>query len=306
MSLISLALIALTFLTVMLVSGNNLSACVGPAIGSRILRKNFGILLGAVGFTSGLLIQGTLMTKSVENLFPNITPELQAASLLVTIIIFIVADVMRVPLSYTMSLAGLLAGLSIARGSLINQGYIFDVVVMWFIAPVVAILFAYFALKLLHLKKSKHIWKRLKIYKIAIIVFSFSSAYVLGANTLGLIVATGNVSLTTIIGAVIAIFIGSFYFSAGEIKRVSQELFLMRYPNTTVTLLASTLMVEIATAFNIPLSNTQTLSAAVFGAGLTYKSRFMSLKPFITIVVGWIVAPLFSFILGLILGKSLA
>ncbi len=300
MLLISIALIALTFLTVMLVSGNNLSACVGPAIGSRILGKNFGILLGAVGFTSGLLIQGTLMKKSVDTLLPNVTPELQAEALLVTIVIFVIADVMRVPLSYTMSLTGLLAGLSIARGSLIDQGYIFTVVVMWVVAPVVAIIFVFFALKLFH-TKSKDIWKRLKIYKIAIIIFSFSSAYVLGANTLGLIVATGSESIIAIVLAVIAIFIGSFFFSAGEIKRVSQELFLMRYPNTTVTLLASTVLVEIATVFNIPLSNTQTLSAAVFGAGISYKGRFMSLKPFLTIVVGWIVAPLLSFTLGLLI-----
>ena len=302
MLLVSLALIVLTFLTVMLVSGNNLSACVGPAIGSRILTKNFGILLGAVGFTSGLLIQGTFMAKSVDKLLPNITPELQAEALLVSIIIFVIADVMRVPLSYTMSLAGLLAGLSIARGVLIDQGYIFEVVVMWVVAPIIAIIFVFFVLRLFHTKKSKHIWKRLQIYKIAIIIFSFSSAYVLGANTLGLIVATGSESIITIVAAVIAIFIGSFYFSAGEIKRVSQELFLMRYPNTTVTLLASTLLVEIATLFNIPLSNTQTLSSAVFGAGLSYKSRFISLKPFIAIVVGWIIAPVVSFILGLILG----
>jgi PiT family inorganic phosphate transporter len=287
----------------MLVSGNNLSVCVGPAIGSRILGKNFGILLGAVGFTSGLLIQGTLMKESLDTLLPNVTPELQAEALLVTIIIFVIADVMRVPLSYTMSLTGLLAGLSIARGTLTNQGYFLEIIVMWIIAPLAAIIFAFFTLKFFRKSKSKNIWKRLKIYKLAIFLFSFSSAYVLGANTLGLVVATGSESIITIVISVFAVFIGSFFFSAGEIKRVSQELFLMRYSNTTVTLLASTLLVEVATVFNIPLSNTQTLSAAVFGAGISYKSRFMSLKPFLTIVVGWIVAPLLSFILGLIIGS---
>jgi inorganic phosphate transporter, PiT family len=75
----------------------------------------------------------------------------------------------------------------------------------------------------------------------------------------------------------------------------------MRYPNTTVTLLSSTVLVEIATIFHIPLSNTQTLTAAVFGAGISYKTKLMSSKPFLKIVAGWIIAPLLSLVIGIII-----
>jgi phosphate/sulfate permease len=54
----------------------------------------------------------------------------------------------------------------------------------------------------------------------------------------------------------------------------------------------------VAAVLNIPLSNTQTTTAAVFGAGVSYKSKFLSLKPYITIVAGWIVAPVVSFTIG--------
>ena len=50
---LSIVVLVLTFIAVMLVSGNNLSACVGPAIGSRIISKRFGMLLGADGFFAG-------------------------------------------------------------------------------------------------------------------------------------------------------------------------------------------------------------------------------------------------------------
>ncbi len=302
MLFISIVLTALTFITVMLVSGNNLSACVGPAIGSRILNKNFGILIGAVGFTLGLLIQGTVMKNFVNMLVPNVTPELQVGALLVTIVIFVIADIIRVPLSYSMSLAGLLAGLSIAGGILTNQVFLIEVIAMWIIAPLASIVFVFFVLKIFHMNISKDFWKRLKIYKLLTIILSFTSAYVLGANTLGLILATGGVNLINIIVAIFAIFIGSFFFSAGEIKRISKEFFLMRYPNAIVTLLSSTVLVEIGTFLNVPLSNTQTLAAAVFGAGISYKTRFMSLKPFLIIILGWIIAPIISFALGLIIG----
>jgi phosphate/sulfate permease len=58
MLLLSVVVLVLTFIAVMLVSGNNLSACVGPAIGSRIISKRFGMLFGAVGFSLGLVSQG--------------------------------------------------------------------------------------------------------------------------------------------------------------------------------------------------------------------------------------------------------
>ena len=302
MILISLAIAILTFITIMLVSGNNLSVCTGPAIGSRILSKNFGILLGAVGFTIGLITQGSVMEKSVNILLPNLTAVIQSEALLVTILIFVIADFIRVPLSYTMSLTGLLAGLSIAGGTSTNQGFLIQTIVMWAVAPLVTVIFVFFVLKIFHSNFTQDVWRRLKIYKIMIIILSFSTSYVLGANTLGLIVATGGINIITLISAVIAIFLGSFYLSSGEIKRVSQELFLMRYPNTTVTLFSSTVLVEIATVFRIPLSNTQTLSAAVFGAGISYKTKLMSSKPFLKIVAGWIIASLLSLVIGIIIG----
>jgi phosphate/sulfate permease len=76
----------------------------------------------------------------------------------------------------------------------------------------------------------------------------------------------------------------------------------MRYPNATATLVTSTVLVEAATILNIPLSNTQALAAAVFGTGISYKAKFVSLKPFLLIALSWVIAPLLSFIIGLIIG----
>lgn len=300
---LSIVLLVLTFIAVLLVSGNNLSACVGPAIGSRIVSKRFGMLLGAVGFSVGLVVQGMGMTKTVKMLLPSAALQFRAEALLVAVIIFVVADLIRVPMSLSMSLVGLLAGLSIAKGSLTNGGYVAEVVAMWIVAPVIAIVLSFYLIRLMNRGQPKNVWRRLEVYKVLLIVLAFSTSYVLGANTLGLIVATGGFDVTTVIVAIIAIFIGTLYLSAGEIRRVSQELFLMRYPNATATLVSSTVLVEVATVLNIPLSNTQALAAAVFGTGISYRSKFVSLKPFLLIVLSWVIAPLLSFSLGLIIGR---
>ena len=303
MLLLSVFVVALTFVAVMLVAGNNLSACVGPVIGSRIITKRFGILLGALGFTSGLVIQGAGMTKSVNVLLPNIVMQVRAEALLVAILIFVVADLVRVPLSFSMSIVGLLAGFSIATGATTNIAYIGKVVALWIAAPIIAIVFSFYLNRFITRGQTKNIWRRLQAFKALLIVLALSSAYVLGANTIGLIVATGGSSFMSVTVSIVAIFVGAFFLSSGEIRRVGQELYLMRYPNATSSLLTSTILVEVPTVLNIPLSNTQALASAVFGTGISYRSKFLSIKPFVTIALTWVLAPLLSLALGLIIGR---
>ena len=133
-------------------------------------------------------------------------------------------------------------------------------------------------------------------------MLSLSSAYVTGANTLGLIVAVGGFNIYTIIAAIAAIFVGSFFLSEGATRRVSQEFFLMRYANATATLLTSTFLLEVATLFNIPLSITQATSTAVFGIGVSYKTKFVTVKPFLKVVAAWILVPLLSLAIGVLIG----
>ncbi len=291
-------LVVLVFLAVALVAGNNLSACAGPAVGARILTKRAGALLGAAGFSAGLLVQGWGMTNTIVNLMPNASAVLQAEVLVVAIVVFIIALLARVPLSFSMSLVGLFAGVSVADGLNGQLSYMTGVVVMWFVAPIAAVLVAFYLIRFINSRKVRNIWGTIRFYKLLLIVLAFTSAYTLGANTLGLIVATAGFNWATVAAAVAAVFVGALFLSEGAIRRVGQDFYLMRYSNATVALAASTILVEIAAFLNIPLSNTQTTTAAVFGAGISYKSKFLSLKPYLTIIASWIIAPLLSFAIG--------
>ena len=302
MLLLSVGLVVLIFLAVMLVAGNNLSACVGPTVGSRIVTKRFGTLLGAAGFSVGLLVQGSGMTRSVGILLPAASLVLRAEALLVAIIVFVVAYRLRVPMSLNMSLVGLLAGLSIAGDSPLNGLFVGEVVLTWVVVPLIAFAVAFFLIRFLNRSWPANFWHRLQEYKVLLIVLSFSTAYVTGANTLGMIVATGGFDSAAVLAAVAAIFVGSFFLGEGAIRRVSQEFFLMRYANVATTLITSTVLVELATVFNIPLSITQTTSVAVFGTGVSYKTKLVSVKPFLKVVAGWVIAPLLSFAIGLLIG----
>ena len=286
----------------MLVSGNNLSACIGPAVGSRIVTKRFGIFLGAIGFSTGLLIQGSTMINSVTTLLPNATSILRAEAMLVAVVVFVFAYKFRAPMSLSMSIVGLLAGLSIAGKSLANGLFVGEVVLTWIIVPFVSFALAFYLIRFLNRRWPANFWRRLQEYKILLIVLSLSSAYVTGANTLGLIVAVGGFEFYTLIAAIAAIFVGSFFLSEGATRRVSQEFFLMRYANATATLMTSTFLLEVATLFNIPLSITQATSTAVFGIGVSYKTKFVTVKPFLKVVAAWILVPLLSLAIGVLIG----
>ncbi len=299
--LLQIVLLVLTFLAVALVSGNNLSACVGPAIGSKILSSKTGVLLGAIGFSLGLLSQGSIMANSIRALMPNSTALLQADALSVAVLVFVIAGVIRVPVPLSMSLVGLFAGLSLSRNVLAGRPLLVETVILWFIAPGIAIALVFYLVRIINRSHPRNIWLRVQSFRILLVVLAFSTSFVLGANTIGLIVCTVGFNLSTVVVAVVAIFVGCFLLSRGEIRRVSRELFLLRYPNAAVTLLTSTVLVEVATIFNIPLSNTQIISAALFGTGISYKNKLISVKPFLIIVSGWIIAPLLSFAIGLIL-----
>src|SRR5512137_2393522 len=99
MVLLSIALVVLVFVAAMLVAGNNLSACVGPAVGSRIVTRRFGAFLGAIGFSTGLLVQGATMTRSFSILLPNATSDSRVEALLVAILVFFFAFKFHLPMS---------------------------------------------------------------------------------------------------------------------------------------------------------------------------------------------------------------
>jgi PiT family inorganic phosphate transporter len=302
MLLISVGLVVLVFLAVMLVAGNNLSACVGPAVGSRIVTKRFGVLIGAAGFSIGLIVQGSGMIQSVGTLLPNASSILRAEALLVAIIIFVIAYRIRVPMSLNMALVGLLAGFSIAGRSFANGWFVEEVVLMWILVPLIAFALSFSLTRLLNRGWPTNFWYRLQEYKVLLIILTFTTTYVTGANTLGMIVATGGFNLVSVFAAVAGVFVGSFFLSEGAIRRVSEEFFLMRYANAAVTLITSTLLVEVAIFFNIPLSITQTTSIAVFGAGVSYKTKLVSVKPILKVVAGWVIAPLLSCVIGFFIG----
>lgn len=287
------------FLAVALVAGNNLSACVGTLIGSGVVRRSTGIGIGVAGYVSGLILQGSQMSRVADMLFPTTSYTLISEALVATIVVFVFALWMRAPVSLSMSLVGLVLGISVSKNLPIDAGYALTVVAMWFVAPVASILSSALLVRLLVRSKPVDVWKRASTFKAALLAASFLASYVLGANTMGVVVAVAGFTLPDVLTAIAGIAAGSLLLSRGSIQKIGQQMFSLRYSNAFLTLMDSVVLVETATLFGLPLSNTQTIASSLFGAGIAYKQRFLSAKPFILIALGWVSASLVSFFIGL-------
>ncbi|MCL4336027.1 MAG: inorganic phosphate transporter [Candidatus Thermoplasmatota archaeon] len=292
-------IIVLAVILTALVSGNNLSAAVGTLIGSRIVSRIGGIIIGILGFTSGLLIQGESLADTATKLIPR-SSQIIVFALLIALIIFALATYFRVPLSLIMALVGVSIGLSYRFGYPEHTYLIRIIILTWIIAPLASIALGFALNRKLTGLQPKNVWNFALSLKLALVAVSFLTAFTLGANTLGFIEQISGLGGFGVIYMIIGIVLGSVFLSKGVIRRVGQEMYLMRYTNAFVALIVSSALVEGATLIGLPLSNTQTLTSSVFGTGLSYRNKLMEIRPFLITVATWILSPLLGIICGLL------
>lgn len=307
--MILLLIYILSFLLVALVSGNNLPVCCGPLISSGIMSRRAGIAMAIAGYASGYLLEGQLLKAGLLALMPVHSALLVALSLAITLAIFITAHLLRVPHSLSVTFTAVILGLSYGIGSAVNGSFVSGVLAFWIISAVLAGIATIAIMKAsFKVLTGSRIWVAMGRMKILLIIASFFSAFVLGANTIGFVSAsTSGIADPAYVMAItlVAIVAGSVLLSSGELRRMGNEILPLRYLNALVIQAMSVAVVQTATMFSIPASNTQTFTASLYGAGLSYRTRLLRKRPAITILASWITTAAVSFALGYLLIRFL-
>ena len=300
--LLELLIYPLLFILVALVSGNNLSACSGAIISGGVVDKKTGISITILGYITGLLLQGGLLKAGLSALMPVQSEVLIVIALVIALVIFIISHLMRVPQSLSMIFAMALVGIGLAYGKPPNLGFVSNMIGFWILSSLLVGILVLIAMRSLRDALSKsNIWNTVRNMKLILIVLSFFTAFVLGANTMGFLFASvsGLVNATYALAITLAaIFLGSVLLSKGELSMIGSEILPLRYLNALVAQATSVIVVEIATLFSIPASNTQAFTASLYGAGLSYRTRLIRKKPMFIIVLTWISTALASLLLG--------
>jgi inorganic phosphate transporter, PiT family len=293
-------------LLAMVVAGNNLSAVSGTIIGTGIVRKRTGIIIAVIGYLIGLAIEGPRLFSVRQIFLPQETALDVLSILIATLIVFTVGEISKVPISLSKALTGAMIGTSISVGVFIYKSYLTLVLAFWFLTPVVATLLGVVLIRLDDRFSPKNTWKKLEVLRGGLLIAAFLSAYVLGSNTLGLIAGVPNnqsmaASLVVGLGSVI----GAFTLGRGTLRRLTEGMFTLRYPNAFYSQLVGAGAVELASQFGVPLAITETVSSGIIGSGLGRKMRFMNTRSVVVIVISWVMSPLIGFAAGYILRSLL-
>jgi len=283
---IALLLLGVATLLILVVSGNNAQACIGNLIGAKVLKTRTALLLEAAGVSLGLVFQGTSMASAATNLAKGLSSQTLLIVLAITMALFLVAHFSRLPLSLTHILPALLAGVSLAFSP-----YFFFMISAWIAAPGAALVAAPLIARVSIRLGTNDFWDKIELYKALLILVSFTFAFTLGANTIGLIVAVVGFGGLAVPLAIVGVVVGTFFMSAGEIRRVTSDMFDLGYSNAMSSMLTSAVLVEASTLVGIPMANTMVQNTAVFGAGISYRTKFFSAKPFFFVALSWIVFP---------------
>src|SRR6266571_4380341 len=215
-------------------------------------------------------------------------------------------ELSQIPLSLSKALTGAILGVSIALGTFNSSGYLGLILAFWFLVPLAATALGILLVGLDDRLSPRNIWLKLSLFKTGLLLVSFLSAYVLGSNTLGLIAGvvynqTLYATLTVGFGAVL----GTFVLGRGALRRLTEGIFSLRYPNAFFSQLIGSVTVELANQLGVPLSITETVSSGIIGSGLARRMRMMNARNVFLIISSWIISPAAGFLLAYVMTKLL-
>lgn len=303
---LDIASLLLAGLLGMVVGGNNLSACAGTIIGSGMVRRRTGVLIAVAGYVTGLALEGPKLFRVREIFLPNNTSIGAFSILLASLLVFLGGEYFKVPLSLSKALTGSILGVSAALGILTLTGYLELIVAFWILVPIVATALGVLLILLDDRLSPRNLWMKLTLLKAGLLPLAFLSAYVLGVNTLGLI---AGIPYNETFGANIAVgfgaILGAFTLGRGALRRLTEGIFSLRYPNAFYAQLVGSATIELANQLAVPLSITETVSSGIIGSGLARRMRVLNVRNIFLIISSWVLSPMAGFVLAFFLTKLL-
>lgn len=283
---------ALAFLLSFLVSGNNLSANAGAAVGSRSIGYKYALVIALLGYVLGLWLQGIYMRANV------VSGNVAMVAMAVAIIIFIIGEGMKVPMSLTGSLYASLVGASFALGRIMSNAVF--VLSYWLSLPIIVMFLSYILYKFLS-TFSRISFRHIGIYRVLSVFTIFLLSFSFGANNLGLLWALLGFSYRGLLLIIISSIMGVLLIGWRTLYRLSTGLFTIG-PLTSFTVqLFSFIAMEIGTLYSVPMPVTVTTSFGLVGVGAAHRFRIINLRYFNELILSFIA----SIIVGLIFSYML-
>jgi PiT family inorganic phosphate transporter len=284
---------------------NNLSTCLGTSMGARTLRYSHALILASIGVLGGILLEGNKVAGAITSgIVYTANREFTLGMALSTLIIMAFLTYRRLPISLSQVAVGAAIGAALAQGIKIRWAFTILVISSWLLTPVAGLLIS-LALSMITRRAAKTIRRVLSmnlLYAYLTIISGTYAAYVLGANTVGLIVgmivAPQSQYLALSLAFGLATILGMVLFSTGTTRSVAENIVGMSPSASFAAQMGGATTVHGFTQFGIPVSVSQAVVGGVFGAAIPRNIVVRNDRLTKEIALGWTVAPLVGAILA--------
>ena len=310
---ISLFLLFVTGLFISAILGaNNASACFGANVGAGFVRYRTAAVLAALGVFLGVIIEGAKLSRAVyHGVLGEVSMEAMTIIMVTAMIIIGVATIFRLPLSLSESLIGSAVGIGIGSQINVNWRFTLTVFAFWVINPFFSAILSVAICRMLSYATSrvKNTLTLNYIYGKVASALSFYVAYVLGANTLGLVsgIYAPFMPIKEIIPLLfgLAAALGIYFLSRGITESVGREIIGLSPVTALVSQLSGAITVHLFTQFGLPVSITQAQVGGILGIGVAKRIVFMNKRKTRNIILGWMLAPLAGVVISWLLSHTI-
>jgi len=287
------------FLICVVLGANNASACFGANVGAGFVKHSVAAASAAIGVLLGVTLEGIKLSKAIhQGVLTEMNPEITWAIIVTALIVISISTLFHLPLSLSESIVGSAIGIGLGRGISINWNFTSTILVFWILNPVFAALLSIIIYQIILRASSavKNILMLNYLYGKVTLILSFYVAYVLGANTVGLIngiyapLIGGEWIVSLAFGAGTAL--GIYFLSRGITESVGRRIIGLSPTAALVAQLSGALTVHLFTQFGLPVSITQALVGGIFGISLAKKIALINKRMVRNIIAGWILAPI--------------
>jgi len=292
-------LLLLGLLVCLVLGANNASACLGASISAGFIRYSAAAGLAAAGILLGAVLEGSKMSKAVfGGVLARASLEIGLVIIITVLIVMAVATFFHLPLSLSGSLVGSAIGVGLGDAVEVNWSFASIVIAFWVITPlsaaVLSIIIHYIMTRVT--RSVKNLLTLNYLYSKGTLALSFYVAYVLGANSVGLINGIykdfiGNEWISPIASGM-ATALGIYFLSRGTTELVGKRIVSLSPSSALVSQLSGALVIHLFTQFGLPVSITQALTGAIFSIGLAKRIALINKRTIRRIITGWILAPI--------------
>lgn len=302
LSLIAFLLIAFS------IGSNDTSNAFGICIGCKIISIRKATLLLFFLVLSGLHFQGSRVIKTVGENLVTTNAEISAISLTISAIIVMLANIRGIPVSTHQVIVGSLSGAGIAFGVQLSFKTLGEIVLSWFLSPIVAgILTVLLFLLLGKFSKRLSLLEFERWLKILLICSGMLISYNMGANELAtaiapLVAINAELGSLTFLGAV-AISLGALLLSRRIAETLCKGITSIDPRSGFSAHFGAGISVYLFTVLGMPVSTTYSLVGGILAVGFLKSVRTLKVKKIEEIAISWFTAPLVAFLLGYISSK---